>query len=99
MSHRLVFLVLLALLALAQAQLWFGRGSEPAGSLPEVRQMQRQLDEQRALNEKARLENEQLAVELEDLKSGLGAVEERARTEQRMIRPNEIFVQFSTTRP
>ena len=94
MSHRLVFLVLLALLALTHGQLWFGRGS-----VRNVQAMQIQLDEQRARNEKARQENELLAVELEDLKTGLGTVEERARSELGMVRPNEIFVQFSNPRP
>ena len=93
MSHRLVFLVLLALLALVHTQLWFGRGS-----VPNVQAMQIQLDEQRARNEKARQENELLAVELEDLQTGLGMVEERARSEMGMVRPNEIFVQFSNPR-
>ena len=94
MSHRLVFLVLLALLALVHAQLWFGDRS-----VPTVHAMQQQLDGQRALNEKARQENEQLAMELEDLQTGLGMVEERARSELGMIRPNEIFVQISSPRP
>ena len=93
MSHRLVFLVLLALLALTHGQLWFGRGS-----VRNVQAMQIQLDEQRARNEKARQENELLAVELEDLQTGLGMVEERARSEMGMVRPNEIFVQFSNSR-
>ena len=93
MSHRLVFLVLLALLALTHGQLWFGRGS-----VHNVQAMQIQLDEQRARNEKARQENELLAVELEDLQTGLGMVEERARSEMGMVRPNEIFVQFSNSR-
>ena len=44
-------------------------------------------------------EIEQLAVELEDLQTGLGTVEERARSELGMIRPDEIFVQISNPRP
>lgn len=93
MPHRLVFLILLALLALTHAQLWFGRGS-----VPNVQTMQIQLDGQRARNEKTRQENELLALELEDLQTGLGLVEERARSELGMIRPNEIFVQISSPR-
>ncbi len=91
MPHRAISLVLAALLALTHAQLWFGRGS-----LARVGAMQRQLEAQRAANTKARLHNEQLAFELEDLKNGLGMVEERARIELGMIRPNEIFVQVPT---
>ena len=43
----------------------------------------------------ARLVNEQLSSEVDDLKAGLGMVEERARMELGMVKPNEIFVQVS----
>ena len=44
---------------------------------------------------KARAANDQLASEVDDLKSGLGIVEEKARMELGMVRPNEIFVQVN----
>jgi cell division protein FtsB len=73
-----------------QAQLWLGRGS-----IPNVRQMERDLSEQLARNEQAKSRNEQLQAEVRDLKEGLEIVEEKARTELGMVKPNEIFVQVN----
>ena len=92
MAPRIVPAILIALLVLVHAQLWLGRGS-----LPDVAAMQRTLDQQKSANAKARLANDQLASEVEDLKAGLGMVEEKARMELGMVRPNEIFVQVNRT--
>ena len=89
MGRRLIPTILLALLALFQAQLWIGRGS-----IPQVRDMQRRLDEQNVKNDQAQAGNEQLAAEVRDLKEGLEMVEEKARSELGMVKPNEIFVQI-----
>ena len=80
----------MALLVLFHAQLWMGRGSIPA-----VRDMQQRLDEMLAKNAKAQLVNDQLKAEVRDLKEGLEMVEEKARSELGMVKPNEIFVQIS----
>ena len=88
MGARMVAILLLALLAAFQAQLWFGRGS-----IPDVAQMQRKLVAQQAANAQARLVDERLASEVSDLKQGLDMVEEQARMELGMVKPNEIFVQ------
>ncbi|MES1978518.1 MAG: septum formation initiator family protein [Pseudomonadota bacterium] len=90
MGNRFVPAVLIALLALFHAQLWLGRGS-----IPTVRSMQQRLDEQNAKNVKAQAANEQLAAEVRDLKEGLEMVEEKARSELGMVKPNEIFVQVN----
>ena len=90
MGSRLIPTILLALLTLFQAQLWIGRGS-----VPQVRDMQRRLDDQNAKNDKAQAGNEQLAAEVRDLKEGLEMVEEKARSELGMVKPNEIFVQVT----
>ena len=63
------------------------------GSIPSVRDMQRRLDEQLAKNIKAQTGNDQLSAEVRDLKEGLEMVEEKARSELGMVKPNEIFVQ------
>lgn len=81
---------LIALLGVLHAQLWFGQGS-----VGNVAQMQRKLDEQRARNTVAQQANERLAAEVRDLREGLDMVEERARMELGMVRPNEIYVQIS----
>ena len=90
MGNRFIPVVLIALLALFHAQLWMGRGS-----IPNVREMQRRLDLQAAKNVSAQANNEQLAAEVNDLQEGLEMVEEKARGELGMVKPNEIFVQIT----
>ena len=90
MGNRLVPIVLVALLLVLQGQLWFGRGS-----LPFVSELEQQLREQKQANEEARRGNEQLSAEVNDLKEGLNMVEERARHELGMVKPNEIYVQIA----
>jgi len=94
MLQRLVPAILIVLLVVFHAQLWFGRGS-----LPSVTALQRDLDQQKAANAKAKLANDQLASEVDDLKTGLGMVEEKARMELGMVRPDEIFVQVTRRAP
>ena len=93
MARRLVTAILLGLLVILQAQLWFGRGS-----LPNVRQMQDRVETVMIENQKAQIENERLAAEVRDLKEGLHMVEEKARSELGMVKPNEIFVQYDMGR-
>jgi cell division protein FtsB len=57
--------------------------------------MERDLSEQLARNQQAKSRNEQLQAEVRDLKEGLEIVEEKARTELGMVKPNEIFVQVN----
>ncbi|RLJ36811.1 septum formation initiator family protein [Acidovorax sp. 106] len=90
MSTRLVPVILLALLAAVHAQLWLGRGS-----LPQVAAMQQKIEEQKAANAQVRQTNERLASEVHDLKEGLDMVEEKARNELGMVKPNEVYVQFT----
>jgi cell division protein FtsB len=90
MGNRLVPIVLITLLVILNAQLWFGRGS-----LPNVSRLEEDVQAQKASNEEARRTNEQLNAEVNDLKEGLNMVEERARQELGMVKPNEIFVQIA----
>ena len=90
MAARLVPALLLALLAVVHAQLWFGRGS-----VPDVARMQEQLDTLEQRNARAQLANTRLAAEVRDLQEGLDMVEEKARSELGMVKPNEIFVQIA----
>jgi cell division protein FtsB len=86
---RPIHMILIALLVVLQAQLWFGRGS-----LPDVMRLRQEIKEQKQHNQAAQLANERLGAELNDLKDGLEMVEERARAEIGMVKPNEIFVQI-----
>ncbi len=90
MSTRLIPAVLLALLVIFHGQLWFGRGS-----LSSVAQMQTKLDALKTSNAAAKLANAQLEAEVKDLKEGLEMVEEKARFELGMVKPNEILVQIA----
>ena len=89
-KRLLVPAVLVMLLGLFQAQLWMGRGS-----IPSVREMQQRLEEQLATNKLRQASNDQLATEIKDLQEGLEMVEEKARSELGMVKPNEIFVQIT----
>lgn len=90
MGRRFLPLVLIALLAVMHAQLWQGRGS-----LSNVKLLQAKLDAQKAKNVQAQLVNDQLAAEVRDLQEGLEMVEEKARGELGMVKPNEIYVQIT----
>ena len=81
---------MIALLVILHAQLWMGRGS-----IPNVREMQQRLTDQLAKNAKSQTNNDQLAAEVRDLKEGLEMVEEKARSELGMVKPNEIFIQVN----
>ena len=87
---RPLHIVLIVLLLALQGQLWFGRGS-----IPDVWRLRQQLQEQKAQNAADQLANDRLGAELHDLKDGLEMVEERARAEIGMVKPNEIFIQMS----
>ncbi len=85
---RLILLSLAALLLLVQFPLWLGKG----GWL-KVWDMDQQVFAAQRKNDELRARNSKLASEVQDLKEGTGAVEERARYELGMIKQNEIFVQ------
>jgi cell division protein FtsB len=83
---RPLALVLVVLIAALQYPLWFGKG----GWL-RVWEIDRELQAQRASNEKLRQRNAALEAEVRDLKNGYEAIEERARNELGMTKPDEIF--------
>jgi cell division protein FtsB len=90
LGKRVVPAVLILLLVIVHAQLWFGRGSVGA-----VAGLQQKLDAQKAANAQSQQANDRLASEVRDLKEGLEMVEEKARSELGMVKPNEIFVNIS----
>ncbi len=94
MNARLVAVLLLALLGILHGQLWWGRGS-----VPQVNSQREELTVQNQANAQAQLRNEQLASEVRDLREGQDMVEEMARHELGMVKPNEIFVQINRPAP
>ncbi len=86
---RLLLLALILLTAAIQYPLWWGKG----GWL-RVHELQQQTAAQRENIEALTARNNALAAEVQDLKSGTQAIEERARTELGMVKEGEIFVQL-----
>jgi cell division protein FtsB len=80
--------VLLVLLVLLQYRLWFG----DAG-VREVNRLQAEIEHQKAENEVLRDRNRTLSAEVQDLKKGTTAIEERARTDLGMVGQRETFYQ------
>ena len=91
---RVATLILLALLAVVHAELWFGKGS-----VPRVMTLRTELEAQQKANATALARNQQLAAEVRDLQEGLEMVEEKARSELGMVKPDEVLVQLRARRP
>jgi cell division protein FtsB len=86
---RALAAVLAAFIVLLQYPLWLGKG----GWL-RVWDLDRQVTAQKAHNDQLARRNAALDAEVRDLKQGFEAVEERARSELGMVRPDEVFVQI-----
>ena len=90
---RFVTAGLVALLALVHAQLWFG-----ANGMGRVVSLGNQLQAQQSENEAARGRNQRLEAEVRDLEEGLEMVEEKARLELGMVKPDELLGQIKPHR-
>jgi cell division protein FtsB len=86
---KLLGLALAALILLIQYPLWLGKGS-----WLRVWEVDRQIRSQREVNRQLQARNAALDAEVQNLKAGLDAVEERARSELGMIRNDEVFFQL-----
>lgn len=85
---------LLILLVLLQYRLWFGDGG-----MREVGRLRAQIELQKKENESLKERNRTLAAEVQDLKKGTTAIEERARTDLGMIGQSETFYQVVIGEP
>ena len=83
---RWLSLGLLLLLVVLQYRLWLAEGS-----IAELHRLEAELENQRAVNEKQRVNNRALEVEVLELQSGTAALEERARQDLGMIKQGETF--------
>jgi cell division protein FtsB len=81
-------ITLAALLLLIQYPLWFGKGG-----WMRVREVDQQILAQRAKNAQMRVRSQTLDAEVQDLRRGHDAIEERARSELGMIKRDEVFFQ------
>ena len=91
---RWISLILAALLLLLQYPLWLGKG----GWL-KVWELRQQVEVQKQINQKTQSRNAVLDAEVRDLKQGTEAIEERARSELGMVKPNEVFFQIIGDHP
>jgi len=89
----LLALLLLIFLAL-QYRLWVGEGS-----YAEVRHLQQEIANKKAELQRMEKENQELRAEIEDLKKGLEAIQERARSELGMIKEGETYFQIIEPEP
>lgn len=86
---RILIGFLLLTLVLLQYRLWVGEGS-----LAEVSALRGEIATQRAEIARMQTRNEVLEAEVRDLRDGLEALEERARSELGMIKRGELFLQL-----
>ena len=84
-----LMLLLLGLLVVLQVKLWVG-----AGSMVEVLSLEQAIAGQTKQNADLRERNAALDAEVQDLKQGVEAIEERARSELGMIKQDETFFQI-----
>lgn len=85
---RYIAVILGLLFFVLQYELWLGEGS-----LATMWQLQQGIDEQKKENKKIANRNESLLAEVNDLKKGDTAIEERARNELGMIKKGETYIQ------
>ncbi len=77
-----------------QYKLWFGDGS-----VREVIELRQTVEDQHSNNDQIKQRNIVLEAEVEDLKTGLEAIEERARNELGMIKDDETFIHIVDSKP
>ena len=85
---------LLIAVVLLQYRLWLSDDG-----VRELARLSEAVEQQKADNAEAVERNKQLVAEVADLKAGLAAIEERARSELGMIGRNETFYQVVPNRP
>ena len=90
---RLFTAILLILLLLLQYRLWFGKNS-----VPDYMALESEVSRQEKINQDLKQRNKLLFADTDDLKSGLEAIEERARNELGMIKEGETFFRIIPNR-
>ncbi len=85
---KIIAFVLLVLLIWLQYKIWL-----QDGGIPEVVQLQQEIEEVKTEVQQLQERNLSLDAEVKDLKKGLDAIEERARSEMGMIKEGEVYYQ------
>jgi cell division protein FtsB len=94
LSGRVILVLSLLLVAFLQYKLWWGESG-----YYDRKALKENIALQQAENDQLAERNRILSAEVYDLKSGLEAVEEHARLDLGLIKPNETFVQMSVLPP
>ena len=91
---RTLLAILLIIFSLLQFKMWFGEGG-----YRDVKRLSLRVEKQEQENELLAQRNRELQAEVEDLRQGLQAIEERARSELGMVKENEQFYQVVPGNP
>ena len=91
---KILLAILVAVVILLQVKMWFGEGG-----YRDVQRLAERVEEQARENEMLALRNLELQAEVDDLRQGLEAIEERARSELGMVKDDEEFYQVIPGRP
>ena len=89
MGGRMIILILTLLLVVLQYALWSGRHN-----VSDLFFLKDQLSHLEQSNEQLRIRNNRLHAEVIDIKSRLGAIEEKARSELGLIKPGETYIRI-----
>lgn len=90
-SQFMLLLIAVSVLLGLQYQYWFGDSGRHNLDV-----LHNEIAVQEKRNAQQRFDNKVLQADVHDLKTGLEAVEEHARLDLGLIKPNETFVQLST---
>ena len=85
---KIIAFVLLALIVWLQYKIWL-----QDGGIPEILQLESEVEKVQAQVKNLKERNSSLDAEVKDLKKGLDAIEERARSEMGMIKDGEVYYQ------
>ncbi|MFU8784580.1 cell division protein FtsB [Aliidiomarina sp.] len=83
---RLLTVIIIGLVLVLQYRIWFGQQG-----MQDFRELQSDVARQQAANESLEQRNQLIAADIDDLRNALEAVEERARNELGLVRPEETF--------
>lgn len=86
MRNRWIVVILISLLGLLQARLWFGKNS-----IADFTSMKSEVEEMQKQNANLKQRNALLKADISDLQLGLESIEERARNELGLIKEGETF--------
>jgi cell division protein FtsB len=89
-----IIVLLIVLLVLLQYKIWLGDGG-----IPRILQLQEEVDTVQLQVNKLKERNQALEAEVQDLKKGLDAIEERARSDLGMIGQDEVYYQVIDKKP